>query len=118
MGSLGYPANPGVTTMTGVQLSDLIRRGNDLAFVLEKPRALRGLARGRLCVSGVEPDRIDPARSYLVAASDWELETYGGYTRVEWNLRMRYDFPSIIRDAIEESLIAGQDATSVETDGL
>ena len=112
------PANPGVTTMTGVQLSDLIRRGNDLAFVLEKPRALRGLARGRLCVSGVEPDRIDPARSYLVAATDWELETYGGYTRVEWNLRMRYDFPIIIREAIEESLIAGQDAASVETDGL
>lgn len=98
------PANPGVTTMTGAQLSEVIRRGNDPACVLETPRPLRGLARGRLHVSGVEPDRIDPARSYLVAGTDWELEVYGGYTRAEWKLRMRYDFPTIVREAIEEAL--------------
>ena len=98
------PANPGVTTMSGEQLLEMIRRGNDPEFVRETPRALRGLERGRLEVSGLDVDRIDPTRHYSIAASDWELEPYGGYAPVEWKLRMRYDFPVIIREAIEEAL--------------
>jgi len=39
-----------------------------------------------------------------VAATDWELDSYGGYALAEWGLRLRYDFPTIVREAIEEDL--------------
>jgi 2',3'-cyclic-nucleotide 2'-phosphodiesterase (5'-nucleotidase family) len=94
-------ANPGVTRMTGDQLLDLIARGNDPAFRAEKPRPLRGRARGRLVVAG---GPIEPGRTYTVAATDWELGTYGGYALAEWGLEVRYDFPTIVREAIEEQL--------------
>jgi 2',3'-cyclic-nucleotide 2'-phosphodiesterase (5'-nucleotidase family) len=94
-------ANPGVTRMTGDQLLDLIARGNDPAFRAEKPRPLRGRARGRLVVAR---GPIEPGRTYTVAATDWELGTYGGYALAEWGLEVRYDFPTIVREAIEEQL--------------
>jgi 2',3'-cyclic-nucleotide 2'-phosphodiesterase (5'-nucleotidase family) len=95
------PANPGVTRMTGEQLLDLVARGNDPAFRAESPRGLRGRARGRLIVAG---GPIEPGRTYTVAATDWELGTHGGYALAEWNLEIRYDFPTIVREAIEEHL--------------
>jgi 2',3'-cyclic-nucleotide 2'-phosphodiesterase (5'-nucleotidase family) len=98
------PANPGAATFTGVQLADLVARGNDPAFVAETPRPLRGRARGRLRVAGVEPAEIEPGRSYVVAATDWELDSLGGYTLAEWGVQPRYDFPTIVREAIEEDL--------------
>jgi 2',3'-cyclic-nucleotide 2'-phosphodiesterase (5'-nucleotidase family) len=98
------PANPGVTRMTGEQLLDLIARGNDAAFTEESPRGLRGRARGRLVVSG---GPVEPGRTYTVAATDWELGTYGGYSLSEWGLEIRYDFPTIVREAIEEDLRRG-----------
>jgi 2',3'-cyclic-nucleotide 2'-phosphodiesterase (5'-nucleotidase family) len=97
------PANPGVTRMTGEQLLDLVARGNDPTFRTESPRGLRGRTRGRLIVAG---GPIDPGRTYTVAATDWELGTYGGYALAEWNLEIRYDFPTIVREAIEEHLRA------------
>lgn len=98
------PANPGVTVMSGEQLADVIRIGNDPEFVRETPNPLRGRARGSLEVSGLGPGPIDPSREFRVAGSDWELEPYGGYVRAEWNLRKRFDFAVIVREAIEEDL--------------
>jgi 2',3'-cyclic-nucleotide 2'-phosphodiesterase (5'-nucleotidase family) len=98
------PANPGVTTMTGEQLLALVRRGNDPAFTMETPRPLRGRARGRLYLAGLTEDQIVPAQTYVVAGSDWELDSYGGYSDAAWALAVRYDFPIIIREAIEEDL--------------
>lgn len=98
------PANPGVTRMTGEQLLDLIARGNDPAFVEESPRGLRGRRRGRLVVSG---GPVEAGRTYTVAATDWELGTYGGYSLPDWGLEVRYDFPTIVREAIEEDLRRG-----------
>ncbi|HEY6962770.1 MAG TPA: 5'-nucleotidase C-terminal domain-containing protein [Gaiellaceae bacterium] len=97
-------ANPGVTRMTGEQLLDVLRRGNDPAFQAETSGALRGRQRGRLELAGPE---LDPAREYLVAGSDWELAPYGGYVREEWGLAVEYEFPMIIREAIEEHLLRG-----------
>ena len=97
-------ANPAVTAMTGAQLADLIERAGDPAFVEERPRSHRGRSRGRLHVRGVIPAELDPARSYTVAGTDWELSPYGGYVRAEWGLRVRFDFPTIVREAIEEEL--------------
>jgi hypothetical protein len=57
-----------------------------------------------LFVASVEPEAIEAERSYLVAGSDWELASYGGYTDGDWDLVIRYDFPVIIREAIEEHL--------------
>jgi 2',3'-cyclic-nucleotide 2'-phosphodiesterase (5'-nucleotidase family) len=99
-------ANPGVTTMTGEQLLALLRRGNEPAFTVETPRALRGRARGRLHIAGLAEEQIEPGRKYMVAGSDWELDTYGGYADAAWGLTVRYDFPVIIREAIEEHLRA------------
>lgn len=101
-------ANPGVTRMRGSHLAELIERGRDEAFMAETPRPLRGRRRGRLEVSGIDPAEIDPEREYVVAATDWELEPYGGYAREEWALELRYDFPIILREAVEEHLRRGR----------
>jgi hypothetical protein len=87
--------------MTGEQLLDLIARGNERAFQAESPRGLRGRTRGRLVVAG---GPVEPGRTYTVAATDWELGTYGGYSLPEWDLDVHYDFPTIVREAIEEHL--------------
>lgn len=98
------PANPAVTRMTGTQLLDLLARGNDPAFTEQSPRGLRGRTRGRLVVSG---GPVEPGRTYTVAATDWELGTFGGYSLPEWGLEIHYDFPTIVREAIEEHLRRG-----------
>lgn len=98
------PANPGITTMTGAQLLDLLHRGNDPGFMQETPRPLRGRARGGLRLAGLDEREIQPGKTYTVAGSDWELDTFGGYPDPAWRLETRYDFPIIIREAIEEHL--------------
>lgn len=100
-------ANPGVTTMTGAQLTALVEHGNDPEFMASTANALRGRPRGALRLAGIELDDIDPGRRYTVAGSDWELDAYGGYTEREWGLKARYDFPVIIREAIEDQLRQG-----------
>ena len=94
-------ANPGVTRMTGEQLLDLLARGNDPAFQAELPRPLRGRRRGTVHVAG---GPIDAGTEYTVAGTDYELEPYGGYTKAEWGLRLASDFPTIVREAIEQYL--------------
>lgn len=106
-------ANPGVAMLTGAQLLELVQRGLDPAFAAETPRPLRGQARGLFHLSGatmragqlfVAGQPLDPARSYRVAATDWELEPYGGYTPETWGLQTRYDVPIILREVLEEYL--------------
>jgi 2',3'-cyclic-nucleotide 2'-phosphodiesterase (5'-nucleotidase family) len=94
--------NPGVVEMTGEQLRHVLARGADADFQATTAGPLRGRPRGPLEVAGA--DSIDPARSYLVAGTDWELEPYGGMVEESWNLRARYDFPTILREAVEEHL--------------
>ncbi len=96
-------ANPGVAELTGVQLQQLIDRGGDPEFERSTTRALRGRPRGPLEVVGLT-GAIDPSRTYVVAATDFELEQYGGMVESGWNLRIRYDFPTILREAVEERL--------------
>lgn len=96
------PANPGVTRMSGAQLSDLIARGNAPEMQAETPSPLRGRRRGRLVATGLP--ELEPERRYLVAATDWELEPYGGYVLPQWKLSVSYDFPIIVREAVEEHL--------------
>lgn len=98
------PANPGVAALTGEQLLDMLARGNEETFRSETPNPLRGRPRGRLVVTGAE---IVPGREYLVASTDWELAPYGGYVLEEWNVRVTYEFPTIVREAIEEHLRQG-----------
>jgi 2',3'-cyclic-nucleotide 2'-phosphodiesterase (5'-nucleotidase family) len=118
----GSSANPGVVVMTGEHLLAVARRGLDLAFMQEKPRSLRGLARGPLHLSGAEVrdgkllvggQPVDPARDYRVAGTDWELEPYGRYVEAEWDLRVQYDMPVIVREAMEEYL-AGAGPVAVD----
>ena len=92
--------NPGVVSMTGAQLVQVVERGADRAFQRTTAGPLRGRPRGPLHVAG--PDGIDPERGYLVAGTDWELEPYGGMVEESWRLRARYDFPVILREAVEE----------------
>jgi 2',3'-cyclic-nucleotide 2'-phosphodiesterase (5'-nucleotidase family) len=95
-------ANPAVTTMTGEQLRYVLAAGHHPDYASEKPQPLRGRERGRLCVSGV--DDPEPAREYVVGATDFELERFGGLVPAEWRLDVRYEFPTILREAIEEEL--------------
>lgn len=106
-------ANPGVVEMTGAHLLAVLRRGLEPTFAAERPRALRGLERGLLHLAGasihdgglyIGERAVEPERTYRVAATDWELEPYGGYVEAEWALRPRYDMPTIMREAVEEYL--------------
>lgn len=106
-------ANPGIVNMTGAQLTALIMKGQDREFAQDKPRAMRGMERGLIHLSGavirdghilINDQPIEPERTYRVAASDWELNQFGGYTDPSWDLHPVYDLPVIIREALEEYL--------------
>jgi 2',3'-cyclic-nucleotide 2'-phosphodiesterase (5'-nucleotidase family) len=97
-------ANPGVATLDGARLLQLLERAQRPEWIDERRRPLRGRTHGRLCVSGLDPASIRPGREYVVAGTDYELEAYGGLVDSEWNLSIRYDFPTIVREAIEEHL--------------
>ena len=92
--------NPGVVSMTGLQLLHVIERGADPEFQQTTAGPLRGRPRGPLHVAS--SNGIDPDRTYLVAGTDWELEPYGGMVDEAWGLQVRYDFPIILREAVEE----------------
>lgn len=94
--------NPGVVEMTGALLLELLERGADPLFERSAPRALRGTPQGRLFAVGAED--IDPLRTYRVAGSDWELGGLSGLTDPSWGLQPAYDFPTIVREAVEEHL--------------
>ncbi|MDQ3875777.1 MAG: bifunctional metallophosphatase/5'-nucleotidase [Actinomycetota bacterium] len=97
-------ANPAVVELTGAQLAHILERGGDSEFQQTTSGPLRGKPRGPLCVAGATP--VDPDRTYVVAATDFELEHYGGMVDPDWQLSVRYDFPTIVREAIEEHLAA------------
>ena len=101
-------ANPGVAELTGAQIARMLERGGDPDFQRTTTNALRGRPRGPLHVAGLQA--LDAGRRYVVAATDFELEHYGGIVDPDWRLAVRYDFPTIIREAIEEHLanVAGE----------
>jgi 2',3'-cyclic-nucleotide 2'-phosphodiesterase (5'-nucleotidase family) len=105
------PGVSSVTTMTGAQLLQLLERGLDEERAAELIRSLRGVPRGLMHLSGAEirdgalwigGEAVDPARRYRVAATDWELGSYGGYADPEWRLEPVYDGTTIVREAIED----------------
>jgi 2',3'-cyclic-nucleotide 2'-phosphodiesterase (5'-nucleotidase family) len=96
-------ANPAITELSGAQLAHMIEKGSDADFQQETDGPLRGKPRGPLHVAG-DATSIDRARTYVVAATDYELEDYGRLIEPGWRLSVRYDFPTIIREAIEERL--------------
>jgi 2',3'-cyclic-nucleotide 2'-phosphodiesterase (5'-nucleotidase family) len=99
------PANPGLTRMTGEQLIELLERANDPEFQRATPRPLRGRPYGRLELVGATPEA---GRDYLVASTDWELGIFSGYVPEDWQLQIEYEFPLIVREAIEEHLRGGR----------
>lgn len=112
-GACSSTANPGVTAMSGEQLLAVVRRGTDPVFAATTAGALRGAPRGLLHLSGAElrdgvllvgGEPVEPTRSYRVAGGDWELAHYGGYVERDWKLQVTYDFPTIMREALEEHL--------------
>lgn len=103
-------ANPAVVELTGEQLAHMIERGNHAEFQQTTDRPLRGRPRGPLHVAGVET--VDPERTYVVAATDYELERHGRLVEDDWQLSIRYDFPTIIREAVEERLARGSESAT------
>jgi 5'-nucleotidase len=97
-------ANPGVATISGERLRRMLDVAQSRTWIEDRRRPLRGRTHGRLHVSGIDPAEVDPRREYVVGATDYELEAYGGLVERDWNLRPRYDFPVIVREAIEEHL--------------
>jgi 2',3'-cyclic-nucleotide 2'-phosphodiesterase (5'-nucleotidase family) len=96
-------ANPAVVELTGAQLAHMIERGTDAQFQQTTDNPLRGRPRGPLHVAG-DASTLEPDRTYVVAATDYELERYGRLVEDDWGLSIRYDFPIIIREAVEERL--------------
>jgi 2',3'-cyclic-nucleotide 2'-phosphodiesterase (5'-nucleotidase family) len=106
-------ANPGVVTMTGSQLKTVVERGLNPELAADRPRIMRGMARGLLHLSGackrngqlfVGDEPVELERMYRVAGSDWELDEYGNYIDTQWGLKPSYDIPTIMREAIEDYL--------------
>jgi 2',3'-cyclic-nucleotide 2'-phosphodiesterase (5'-nucleotidase family) len=93
-------ANPGVVTMSGAQLAAVLARGRDPETAASTAQVLRGRPRGLLQVRGL--DEPDPEREYRVAGTDWELEPGGGLVDAGWGLRPEYEFPTIVREVLEE----------------
>ena len=108
------PGNPGAANLTGAQLVQLVARGLDPELAQDSPRSFRGAKRGLMHLSGAEVRdgrllvggaEVDPDRTYLVAGSDWELDSFGGYADEAWGLDVRYALPTtIMREAIEDRL--------------
>jgi 2',3'-cyclic-nucleotide 2'-phosphodiesterase (5'-nucleotidase family) len=107
------PANPCVANLTGAQLVALVAKGLDPVFAAERPRVLRSQPRGIISLSGavvregrllIGGQPVAPEHLYRVVATDWELDTSGGYAQAEWNLSITYDFPIIVREALETYL--------------
>jgi 2',3'-cyclic-nucleotide 2'-phosphodiesterase (5'-nucleotidase family) len=107
------PGVSGATDLTGAQLRELVAKGLDPELARDTPRSFRGRARGLLHVSGAEVREgellvagkpLDPARTYRVAGSDWELDAFGGYADSGWGLQIEYDMPHILREAVEDHL--------------
>jgi len=78
------PANPGVVTLRGSQLVELVSRGLDPERAAERPNPLRGKARGLMHLSGavvrdgrllVVGEPVEPENEYRVAGSDFEFKT-------------------------------------------
>lgn len=112
-------ANPGVVELSGAQLGAMMTKGRDLAFAADRPHTLRGHPRGLLHLSGatlrdgqlqIGGEPVVSARTYRVAGSDWEFESYGGYTNPSWGLRPKYEVPTILREALEAYLAAQRPA--------
>ena len=107
-------SSPGVSsaaTLTGAQLLELVRRGLDAELAADRPRSLRGRARGIMHLSGgavrdgrlwVGGQPVVESREYRVAGTDWELGTYGGYALPEWGLEVEFDGTTIMREAVED----------------
>jgi 2',3'-cyclic-nucleotide 2'-phosphodiesterase (5'-nucleotidase family) len=98
-------SNPASVELTGSRLRELVDRGRRPEWEAVQPRVFRGRARGRLHV--VPDGEFDPARTYLVAATDAELHPFGELVDPAWGLDVRYEFPTILREAIEAELIGG-----------
>ena len=77
------------------------------------PHSFRGQPRGLMHLSGgdirdgrvfVGGEPVDPDRRYRVAATDYEVGTYGGYADPDWRLEIEYDGTTIMREAVEDYL--------------
>jgi 2',3'-cyclic-nucleotide 2'-phosphodiesterase (5'-nucleotidase family) len=97
-------ANPAVVELSGAQLAQMLERGNNPEFQRTTNHALRGRPRGEL--HATEIGKIDPGQTYVVAATDFEFWDEAGLVESDWRLDIRYDFPTIMREAIEERLAA------------
>jgi len=104
------PGNPGIVTMAGSQLTEVIRCGLDPDFARDCPRPLRGQARGLIHLSEaclrngellIGDTPIETRGQYKFAGSDWELDPFGGYVDRSWELHPRFDVPIILREALE-----------------
>ena len=109
------PAVSGAAELTGAQLREIVAKGIDPEFATDLPRAFRGRPRGLIHLSGAEVqngdllvggDPVNDARVYRVAGTDWELDTYGGYAKPEWGLKVEYDMPYILREVVEDDVLA------------
>jgi len=93
-------ANPGVANVPGRVLLRMLERGASREFQEGRSRSLRGRARGPLRLAG--PAEVEADRTYRVAATDVELGGFFGLA--DERLEARYDFPTILREAIAEEL--------------
>lgn len=120
-------ANPALATLTGAQLAEIVARGLDPTLAAERPRAMRGQAMGTVHLSGasirggilyIGDQPLDPTREYLVAATDFELGGFFGYTNPEWQLRVTYDPSVIVREVVADYLQKAPKPTVVPTDRI
>lgn len=115
---------PGVMTLTGEQVLMMLRNGLNAERAAERPRTLRGRARGYLHISGawlddgkvmVDGRPLEIEREYCVAGSDYELRHQFGYAVEDWKREPTFPTPSVIlREVLDEYLQSVDGLITVE----
>jgi 5'-nucleotidase len=114
--------NPGRAELTGLQILSALNHGLRPEVAQDRPSPMRGNPQGILQVSGLKvtydpygdpkeqvvevlvgDEPLDGNRTYSVASTDWELGHLTEYVDFEPG-DVRYDVPTILREAMEEYL--------------
>ncbi len=107
-------ANPGLTTMFGWQMLEMLKLGLDKEKATEKPKHYRGALRGVLHISNMKLQNgqwfvgnkpLNLEQKYTVASSDAELEFSTRLVQGEWKLEVQYHVDVIMCEVLEKYML-------------
>ncbi len=107
-------ANPGITTMFGWQILEMLSLGLDTEEAAEKPKHHRGAMRGMLHLSNMKRKNeqwfvgntaLSFDQMYTVASSDAEVNFSTSLVPKDWKLEVQYHSDIIMREVLEKYMV-------------